>query len=962
MAKISLRNYNRDIESLIEQGQLDEAIAHCRHILNIYPKHLETYRMLGKAYLEAKRYAEAVDIFQRLLNAVPDDFVAHVGMSIICDEQNKLDDAIWHMERAYEVQPSNSAIQAELQRLYGRRDGVEPPKIRLTRGALAHMYMHGELYPQAISEIKKVLDEDPNRQDMLTLLARAYFHAGQKTESAEVCEQLLRRYAYCLDANRVLVELLTNTEGAQNTQVYRQRVNEMEPYAAFARESIFRFEDVPDAAVSLERLDWNGQPVQPGPAWSQSLELGLEGPPAFAGEQPDWLRAGLAETPPAASLSDEQPAPVSSDDSQLPDFLRQAGWSESSGELQETPSAFEAEAAPPLAAADLPDWVKAMAPSAESQTPSADQPIDLPTEELPDWLREVNTGEAAPEAKPFEQTDLRSWLPPEKIEEDAAAAAGLGALAGVQDEGRLSDEAAVPAVPPAAGVDTGRLGASAAEQDDALAWLEGLAAKHGAKPEELLTKPEERRESEPEWVQQAKSLGVQTGQAAEIPFSPAEEWREEPAPETPLVEEPASHVSPAEEPLQDDLPDFLKEVMRAQGEIPPAHAPSASSADMDRLGASAAEQDDALAWLEGLAAKHGAKPEELLTKPEERRESEPDWVLRAKERGESRPAEEAPAAPLDETGLWLRDLEAQGQPPAAQADEQPASQPQEGLPDWLSGMEGAPAAAETVLGGEEESWRFEQGVLPSEEERPLEPSPSDLPDWLSGMEGAPAAAETVLGGEEETLQFEQGVPPSEEEQPPDWLRALEAETASQPTEEKVVTDLPDWLAGLDEEKPPKQAPPPAETLPDWLREEGEGAPVSLEPVRPADWTPVEEAPPAEPSPPSPPVEKPASPSYRETVTRSRSGMTGMLSMTRDLTLSQAQAELSRGNIPAAMEIYGKLIKKGRLLDEVIFDLREALYRYPIEVIIWQALGDAYLRANRLQDSLDAYTKAEELLR
>jgi hypothetical protein len=38
-----------------------------------------------------------VDIFQRVLAAVPDDFVSHVGLSIIRDDQGKLDDAIWHM-------------------------------------------------------------------------------------------------------------------------------------------------------------------------------------------------------------------------------------------------------------------------------------------------------------------------------------------------------------------------------------------------------------------------------------------------------------------------------------------------------------------------------------------------------------------------------------------------------------------------------------------------------------------------------------------------------------------------------------------------------------------------------------------------------------------------------------------------------------------------------------------------
>ena len=62
MAKVSLRIYNREIEGLIDQGHTDEAVAHCHHILKTFPKHLETYRLLGKAHLEAKRYEEAVDI------------------------------------------------------------------------------------------------------------------------------------------------------------------------------------------------------------------------------------------------------------------------------------------------------------------------------------------------------------------------------------------------------------------------------------------------------------------------------------------------------------------------------------------------------------------------------------------------------------------------------------------------------------------------------------------------------------------------------------------------------------------------------------------------------------------------------------------------------------------------------------------------------------------------------------
>ena len=30
--------------------------------------------------------------------------------------------------------------------------------------------------------------------------------------------------------------------------------------------------------------------------------------------------------------------------------------------------------------------------------------------------------------------------------------------------------------------------------------------------------------------------------------------------------------------------------------------------------------------------------------------------------------------------------------------------------------------------------------------------------------------------------------------------------------------------------------------------------------------------------------------------------------------------------------------------------------------VWQALGDAYMRASQVQEALDAYSKAEDLLR
>jgi tetratricopeptide (TPR) repeat protein len=182
---------------------------------------------------------------------------------------------------------------------------------------------------------------------------------------------------------------------------------------------------------------------------------------------------------------------------------------------------------------------------------------------------------------------------------------------------------------------------------------------------------------------------------------------------------------------------------------------------------------------------------------------------------------------------------------------------------------------------------------------------------------------------------------------------------------------------LDDEQS-TEAPSSASTeeLPAWLANEAE--PQAVEPTQARDWHPVE----AEPKSVEPdqaaewsiPVEPPApaKTSTREIsfeVERPRPVKRSAPKPPRlarkpeaGISLESAQSEMGRGNIGAAIDVYTKLIHKGKSLEEIIRDLREALYRYPVEVSLWQVLGDAYMRSNRLQEALDAYTKAEELLR
>src|SRR3990172_6554688 len=258
LAKISLRDYLNGIEEIIDNGRIEEALAHCRHILAVFPKNIETYQMMGKAYLESHQHAEASDIFQRVLSSSPDNFVSHIGMSIIREDAVDLDGSIWNMERAFEAQPSNRAVQEELRRLYGKREGYAPPKVRLTRGALARMYAHGDLYNQAIGELRSALSEDAQRPDLQVLLAEMYFKLNHQAEAIEVCSKLIEKLPYCLTANRIMVDILKSSQREMEAQPYLERIEELDPYAAQV-DALTLSEQVAGESVMLEQLVWRSR-------------------------------------------------------------------------------------------------------------------------------------------------------------------------------------------------------------------------------------------------------------------------------------------------------------------------------------------------------------------------------------------------------------------------------------------------------------------------------------------------------------------------------------------------------------------------------------------------------------------------------------------------------------------------------------------------------------------------------
>ncbi len=127
---------------------------------------------------------------------------------------------------------------------------------------------------------------------------------------------------------------------------------------------------------------------------------------------------------------------------------------------------------------------------------------------------------------------------------------------------------------------------------------------------------------------------------------------------------------------------------------------------------------------------------------------------------------------------------------------------------------------------------------------------------------------------------------------------------------------------------------------------------SVEISKPVETKPVQPPRVSKPSKPAPP-KKPRTETTRPV---SSSKKVGMADLTR------ARESVNKGDLPTALRRYVKLINANKAIDEVSSDLKDLVRKHPKEYLAWQTYGDARLRANRIQEALDAYAKAADLLK
>jgi tetratricopeptide (TPR) repeat protein len=855
MAIISLRAYNLEIEGMIDNGQLDEAVAHCRHILATFPKHIASYRLLGKAHLEQQRISDATDIFLRVLSAIPDDFIANVGMSIIREDENNLDAAIWHMELAYEAQPANIAIQDELRRLYGRRDGMQPPKVRLTRGALARMYAKGGLFDQAIAELRAAIAEDPNRPDLQLLLAQMLFQTSQRVDAVDACVNILKKMPFCLEANRILAVSLPVAEGSDAVRNSRQIVISMDPYYAFAEPEAISSDQVPENAGNIERLEWKSGlqigEVPNQPAWATSLGINMEKP---SDENiPEWLKAAEA---PALKPVDDKASPTvspfiwdtqevekiitdtSKPEGEIPDWMKDAGWKPASGEAAQQPDqilppeepAISSPVSEDLQQADIPEWLRGIAPEdfAAQQGQQAKPDEDTlsnpwlephqpgPTDSIIHWLEDKpSDASVSPQAQEQNNTfspddEVPDWLKDLDIPQTSPAEAESPVETSPAFTSLPSAFLKEPSPPATSEVEAAPIEQAPVHATEPPSIQAELPPAPTA--EESEQPPESAGGEVPDWL---KDLAIAVPVAEAI-----SSVVEKPPAETP----PVSELEPAAQMVAAEMPPLT--------ESEPAEQPSAS--EIPPVTESEPAVQPVVAETTTVVGPEPGEQPPAFESPAE----EASQLVEEGEPTQVSPKAEAVYAdsklPLAAAAILVADVLAK--PDETPAEEQPsvveAVPPAEVTgPAEPSVILAAPIAAEIAASEtpqETEIVTSPEPTLQVSDEPQIDqliPAEAEIPPVEPDSMNEAAAFAWLEGLAAEQDAKEEGLvaPPNEGElQPPDWVKLdMEPNTEEVGLPESPVVaeesvspadEVPDWIKGLGEEPEVEAAPEPAESV------------------------------------------------------------------------------------------------------------------------------------------------------
>ncbi|MBU6362424.1 MAG: hypothetical protein KGS46_20635, partial [Chloroflexi bacterium] len=213
---------------LIARGDYKKAVAECDNLISIYPNAIRAQRARANALERLGDAAHALEDYCHVLEIMPTDHYAMIGMARCHKKLGEVRDAEWLARQVIDYDPDNldAARLANMSDLEIRRAG----DIRYARDlCLAGMPMRG------IREIRRKLAAEPDRVDLQLVLAELLWTGKQHIVVAELCYEILYTLPDCLPAHLLLRTLWHKANAEVMGAAHTLRIEQLDPGALEAQ-------------------------------------------------------------------------------------------------------------------------------------------------------------------------------------------------------------------------------------------------------------------------------------------------------------------------------------------------------------------------------------------------------------------------------------------------------------------------------------------------------------------------------------------------------------------------------------------------------------------------------------------------------------------------------------------------------------------------------------------------------
>jgi tetratricopeptide (TPR) repeat protein len=204
---------------LLFKNRKEEAIAHLRRAVEIYPSYTQAWDALGRAYLDTKRWEEAVAAFGEALLLASDYPHSHNNLGLAFAALGRWDEAMAAFRRAVALKPDLAQAHRNLADAYDRRGWSEAalaeralelnPTDALAWLQAGTTFLQLRWPAEALVALQEAVRLGPALPEVHLRLAQAYDTLNRPADAAAAYEALLRFRPNLPAVHRRLAELYT---------------------------------------------------------------------------------------------------------------------------------------------------------------------------------------------------------------------------------------------------------------------------------------------------------------------------------------------------------------------------------------------------------------------------------------------------------------------------------------------------------------------------------------------------------------------------------------------------------------------------------------------------------------------------------------------------------------------------------------------------------------------------------